>query len=309
DGSMAGSPSATSYLLSRLPGWQERLPVSVEYLEGMLAQPRTGLPAFHPCDVFARAWTIYYLQHGGLLDENKDLLLPHYEHLMMNLRPDGVGFAATSGFVDSDDTATTLLVLHRAGYEVDGSCLLNFEQDHCFAVYGYERNPSVSANLHVLEALDAFPEEDRARVRDKIISYLLSARQQGTYWTDKWHASVYYPTTRALMIMSDYVPQEMKQTLEWLLANQRDDGSWGQYESTMEETSLTLLALLRYHATVRPLPREPLQRAAEYLLEHEKHPRGHPELWVCKTLYAPIFAIEACRLAALSNYHHAFSDT
>lgn len=307
NGSMVGSPSATAYLLGRTPGWRGRLPRSVEYLEGLLAGPDGGLPAVHPCDVFVRAWTLYYLQHGGLLEENRDVLQPHLDYLLENLRPEGVGFSATSGFVDSDDTAITLLVLSRAGYEVDGSCLLDFEQDLCFAVHGHESNHSVSANVHILEALEVLPEEHRSRAREKILGYLLSNRREGAYWRDKWHASAYYPTTRALTALAPHLGKGMDPTLDWLLATQRADGSWGQYGPTTEETSLVLLALLGYHRGVWPVDPEPLHRAAEYLMANaEPPPRGFPELWIGKSLYAPIFVVNASRLSALALYHDVF---
>lgn len=307
DGSMVGSPSATAYLLGRTPGWRTRLPRSVEYLEDLLAGPDGGLPAVHPCDVFVRAWTLYYLQHGGLFEENRDVLQPHLDYLLANLRSEGVGFSATSGFVDSDDTAITLLVLSRAGYDVDGSCLLDFEQDLCFAVHGHESNPSVSANVHILEALEVLPEEHRSRAKEKILGYLLSTRREGAYWRDKWHASAYYPTTRALTALAPHLGKDLDPTLEWLLATQREDGSWGQYGPTAEETSLVLLALLAYHRGVWPVDTEPLHRAAEYLMANaEPPPRGFPELWIGKSLYAPIFAINASRISALALYQDVF---
>ena len=307
NGSMAGSPSATAYLVSRVPGWREELPRSAAYLDGLISSSNPGLPAVHPCDVFVRAWTLYYLQHGGLFDTNRDLLEPHLNHLQGSISPEGVGFSAAGGFVDSDDTALTLLVLHRAGYEVDGSVLLRFEQDRWFSVHGHETNPSVSANLHILEALPVIPEEHRPRVREKTLAYLLSARREGAYWRDKWHASVFYPTTRALTILADHARGELGPTVDWLLAGQRPDGSWGQYAPTTEETSLVLLALLHHHRTARTLPEEPMRRAAAYLRAHDGTPGGgYPELWIGKALYAPAFAIEACKLSALALYGDTF---
>lgn len=309
NGSMAGSPSATAYLMGRVPGWREELPRSAAYLDGLLAPPSPGLPAVHPCDVFVRAWTLYYLQHGGLFDAHRDLLEPHLKHLRASISAGGVGFSATGGFVDSDDTALTLLVLHRAGHEVDGEPLLQFEQDRWFSVHGHETNPSVSANLHILEALPVIPEEHRPRVREKTLSYLLSARRGGAYWRDKWHASAFYPTTRALTILAGHARGELEPTVAWLLANQRANGSWGQYAPTTEETSLVLLSLLHHHRAVRPLPEEPMRRAAAYLREDDRPPEnGYPELWIGKSLYAPVFAIEACRLSALALYGDTFGE-
>ncbi len=303
DGSMATSPSATAFLLSRSSDWRSLYPESAAYLKSLLASQWPGLPPVSPSDIFMRAWILYNLHYGNLLGEHADAVNSHCEYLKKSLRSKGVGWAS-SGMPDSDNTAVALLALRRAGYEADGRCLLVYERDRHFTVLDHERNPSVSANLHILEALDTFPERDRPRVRDKILSYLLRVRHYGTFWSDKWHASVYYPTSTALMVLPAYIPDELDTTLRWLLRTQHASGAWGQYMPTEEETALTLLALLHYHRTVRPLDPDPLHRAAGYLLAAE-HPfaTDYPELWISKVLYAPRFAVKSAVLAALGLYH------
>jgi halimadienyl-diphosphate synthase len=139
------------------------------------------------------------------------------------------------------------------------------------------------------------------------LAYLFAIRRNGAYWRDKWHASVYYPTTRALAILSPYERSRLEPTVEWLLANQRPDGSWGEHMATTEETSLVLLSLLQYHRTARPVPEEPMRRAAAYLSAGDgSTDLGFPELWIGKSLYAPVFIIEATRLSALTLYKDTF---
>lgn len=65
---------------------------------------------------------------------------------------------------DCDEIAMTLLILHRAGYPVDSRCLLAYECPEHFACFLHERNPSLSANLHVLAALALLPAADQPRV-------------------------------------------------------------------------------------------------------------------------------------------------
>ncbi len=308
DGSVATSPSATAFLLSQVPDWRSRYPESTVYLEDLLRHHDCGLPAVAPCDIFMRAWTLYYLQYSNLLTGCTDLAKSHYEYLREHWRPEGVGWASV-GIPDSDDTAITLLALQRAGYEVDGTCLLTYERDRHFAVLRHELNPSISTNLHILEALETLPERERSRVRDKILGYILRARQYGTFWSDKWHSSVYYPTSIALMVLPSHIPDAMDATLRWILSTQHDNGAWGQYMPTKEETALTLLALLNYHRTVRSFAREPLRRAAEYLIATENPSEdNYPELWVSKAAYAPVFVIRSTILAALGLYHDTFGD-
>ena len=308
DGSVAGSPSSTAWLLGQKPDWRERHPKSAAYLEGLMPLYDAGLPTMAPYDVFARAWVLYYLDRGGLLGSHKDLSKLHYEYLLERWGPGGVGWSSNA-FPDSDDTAMVALMLHRAGYEVDGSPLLAYERDEHFAVFEHERDPSISANLHILEALQTLPERDRARARDKILGYVLGERLHGSFWSDKWHASVYYPTSQALMALMPHAANRMDETLHWLFATQRPDGSWGQYGPTDEETALVLLALLLYHREARPLPAEPLRKAAFYLLNNEKpFRRHHPELWIAKVLFAPTFVIRSIILAALGLYQDTFGD-
>lgn len=308
DGSMAGSPSATAWLLGQTPDWRERYPASADYLEGLLARHEAGIPAVAPYDVFARTWVLYYLHHGGLLEGRDDLSRPHYEHLREDWRPEGVG-SSSNAIPDSDDTSMALLALGHAGDEVDGSLLLAYEREHHFAVFEHERHPSISANLHILEALETLPERDRPRVRDKIVRYVLEARRHEAFWNDKWHASVYYPTSQALMAVPAHAPDRMDGTLDWLFFTQQPDGAWGQYRPTAEETALVLLALVLYHRTVRPLPHEPMRRAARYLLENERPFGNHyPELWIAKALYAPTFVIRSIVLAALKLYEDTFGE-
>jgi halimadienyl-diphosphate synthase len=148
-----------------------------------------------------------------------------------NWQHDGVGWAL-GGLPDYDDTAMVLLALQRAGYEVDGRCLLAYERDQHFAVFNQELHHSISADLHILEALETLPERDRPRVRDKILGYLLGACHYGTYWSDKWYTSIYYPTSQALMTLPACMPDEVDSTLRWFLCMQHPNGAWGQYFPT-----------------------------------------------------------------------------
>jgi halimadienyl-diphosphate synthase len=307
-GSMATSPSATAFLLNQHRDWRVRFPKSAEYLDGLLSTNGSGLPPIAPYDVFMRAWTLYHLSYSNILEKHRDAAKPHYGHLLRSLREDGVGWAS-EGLADSDDTAVTLQVLAGAGYETDGSVLLRYEREKYFAVLEYEWNPSVSANLHILEALATIPEKDQPRVQDKILRYVLGARQNGAFWSDKWHASAYYPTAIALLVLPHYLPDTLQDTVKWILATQRVDGSWGQYRPTVEETAITLLALLNYHRNVRELPRNTLHKAAAYLLANERPFEDHyPELWVSKTLYAPTMVIRSATLGALGLYLDTFPE-
>jgi hypothetical protein len=111
------------------------------------------------------------------------------------------------------------------------------------------------------------------------------------------------------MALLPYAANQMDETLLWLFSTQQPDGSWGHYGPTSEETALVLLALLLYHRNARPLPSEPLRRAARYLLQNENSFRNdYPELWIAKVLYAPTSVIRSIILAALNLYADTFGE-
>lgn len=313
DGSVATSPSATAFMLSETPDWDRSFPESRDYLYTLLKGYGGRLPTVAPCDIFIRAWMLNHLHHGGLLrgleGSQAQALQAIHHYLLASWRPGGVGWASI-GPPESDDTAMVLLALHRAGYEVDGSCLLNYERAQHFAVLEYERDPSVSANLHVLEALETLPVSERERVAKKVVNFLQGNRIGGSYWRDKWHASAYYPTSRALLVLIPHLPPEqLEPTVRWLLATQNPGGSWGEYRATTEETALVLISLLHYHRRVHPLPESPLRLAVSYIMSTE-NPFGYdyPELWISKTLYAPAIVIKSVVVAALGLYADTFGE-
>lgn len=313
NGSVATSPSATAFMLTARSDRTESFPQSEDYLRTLLEEHDGGLPTVSPCDIFIRAWMLNYLYHGGLLgnlgEHVSESLNSIQRYLLANWRPRGVGWAS-NGPVESDDTAMVLLALSRAGYEVDGSCLLYYERAEHFAVLEYERDPSVSVNLHILEALDTLPTSERERVRQKIVSFLLKSRRDGSYWRDKWHASAYYPTSRALLVLSSHLSwEQLDSTVHWMLVTQHANGSWGEYGPTSEETALVLLSLLHYHRHVRTLPKAPLRLAASYLMSVESpFLYNYQELWVSKTLYAPAIVIKSIVVAALGLYADTFEE-
>jgi hypothetical protein len=164
-----------AFLLSQVPDWRSRYPKSVDYLEKLMVRCDAGLPPIAPSDVFVRAWPMYYLYHGNLLDGRAGLVGANCEYLLEYWRSEGIG-RSSNGLPESDDTAMTLLAPGCAGYDADGSCLLAYERERHFAVLKHERDPSVSANLCILEALDAIPARARPRVRDKTLGYVPRVR-------------------------------------------------------------------------------------------------------------------------------------
>jgi halimadienyl-diphosphate synthase len=201
-------------------------------------------------------------------------------------------------------------VLHDAGCEVDPTGLSYFEDDdtHIFRTWDYERNVSVSTNVHVLDALSVMPHyPNRRKVQEQIILMLLNNRTYNMYWTDKWHASPYYATAHALLALlreGDYLAHACGHTVNWLLHTQRDDGSWGFFgRGTAEETAYVLTALLHYNRYEAVDP-DILHRGADYLIHTYSNTKSsYPALWIAKCLYAPYEVIRSAILAAIILYN------
>jgi halimadienyl-diphosphate synthase len=234
--------------------------------------------------------------------------------LQSSITPSGVAFDPAFGVPDGDTTSVTARLLREAGYDFDPMILAQFQDPKTalFRTYAYERNVSMGTNAHALEALHLMPDyANGAESREAILVALLTHRVYGIYWVDKWHASPYYATAHALMILlkeKHFVAQACSYAINWLLHMQLEDGSWGFFgEGTAEETAYALLALLHWHRA-QPLDRvEGLHRAARYLQRMHREPdTSHPGLYIAKVLYAPYAIIRAAILSVLILYEETF---
>ncbi len=297
NGSYGNSPSATAHVLSHIRDEQAEA-----YLGRVVGVSLNGgVPTTYPVDVFERAWILY---NFGWANMRVRGVSGHLHHLATALTPEGAGWA--HGIVpDSDDTAITLITLARAGFQVDMDVLLRFERDRHFSCFPFERNSSVSANAHILEALkrgqSQHPDRYEGQIT-KIISYLRDRQSDGGYWLDKWHASPYYATAQVTHAARDVADNLLAGTQAWLLETQKQDGSWGWYVSTSEETAYAMQSLLLLSHHSDPVTAQALDRAAAYLTARF-HNTDYRELWIGKGLYTPYNVVRSAVIAALRLYH------
>jgi halimadienyl-diphosphate synthase len=303
NGSFANSPSATAYFLRKTA--DER---ANEYLAMLLSNRGDGsLPTVEPFEVFEIAWVLYNLARA---DHRPADAQPLVRYLAQALTDDGVGVSKEGLRPDADDTALTLSVLHRYGYPISAGPLRPFEGVDFFFTFPLERDPSVTANAHVLQVLKVVPPFPRQHViQYKVIKYLRDARVDGDHWVDKWHGSPYYATAHAVFALITSAPDLCEPAFSWLKRSQREDGSWGWFNrGTPEETAYAVQALMVAPAEFRAQMAEPLRRAAAYLNETE----GEPviPMWIGKTLYGPSQVIRSAVLSAqtlLARSDHARS--
>lgn len=308
NGSLGNSPATTAYYLT-LNGSSDE--VALRYLEDVHAH-MGHIIYLYPFRIFELTWVLHSLAFSGRpVTEFAGPAV--WESLQAEMGPNGIGLDPSFGIPDGDITSVTSRLLIQAGYEVDPAILYRFQnkESNIFRTYDYERNISVGTNLHALETLELMPNyPNRYQVIEEVIVKLLDNRVFNIYWIDKWHASPYYATAHVLVGLlrgGSYLHQVCRYTVDWILHNQREDGSWGFYDDgTPEETAYALLALLHYHRC-EPVRVEVLHRAAAYLLQsYPTLDSDHPELWIGKCLYIPYDLVRCTILAALILYEDMF---
>jgi halimadienyl-diphosphate synthase len=187
--------------------------------------------------------------------------------------------------------------LGRYGRKTDIEAILGYEKDEHFRCYNLESNPSVSANIHILGALrNAGFDAGQPAVR-KIINFLYQTRFLQMFWFDKWHSSPYYPTTHLIIAAERLVDELVENTVEWILETQNENGSWGYYIPTAEETAYCLQALLMWKRGGKSIPKDPIKRGLDWLSDHAEPP--YPPLWIGKSLYSPELVVQSSILSAL----------
>jgi halimadienyl-diphosphate synthase len=294
NGSVGLSPSATAYFATYLKVGDE---ASLKYLRNVVTQDG-GMPNVAPFDVFEIAWSLWNLSlNPDLTTLTK--LKPHVEFLSKAWEPRlGVSFAKDYTVKDSDDTVITYSTLLRFGIEKDLASILAYEEKDHFRCFDLEVNPSVSANIHILDALRQAGLSKKILSIQKILQFIEKAKGSNHYWVDKWHASAYYPTAHAIMACAGFDDHLVHDSVEWILKTQNSDGSWGTYLPTAEETAYALQALWVWNEKVARIPKNVFRNGARWLQDHLDKP--YPPLWIGKCLYNPRLVIRSAVISALT---------
>lgn len=295
NGSVGHSPSATAYFALHV---RPNDSGALAYLRQVVTESG-GVPDVAPFDVFEQSWTLWNLALLGPLDnETLALCQPHLDFLQQSWKP-GVGIGHAVGYTpkDGDDTGLVYEVLTHFGRPADLESVHNYEEDDHYRCYQLEANPSISTNIHILGALrKAGLPADHPAVR-KVIRYLERVQTIRLFWFDKWHASPYYPTTHLVIAVAGYADDMVDNAVYWILETQNEDGSWGYYSPTVEETAYCLQALVIWKRSGHPVPEDILQRGAAWLVAHMNDPL--PPLWIGKCLYCPVYVVRSAILSAL----------
>ena len=300
DGSVAGNPAATAfYALHVNPGNETAL----TYLRNVAQKNNLfdggGIPEVAPFDTYEISWVLWNLSLLDNPDDFKAQCEPYLDFLAKDWKTGkGVSFAKDYSLMDSDNTSIVFEVLHKFGRPVDLETLLSYEEEEHFRCYNLESNPSVGVNIHILGALREAGLDIQHPSVQKIIKFLKSNTISDTFWADKWHTSPYYATAHAIIVASGFVDDLVFNAVPWIIETQKDDGSWGYYISTAEETAYCLQALFIWRQHGGQVSTDVLKKGIDWLSEHSEPP--YPPLWISKCLNIPELIVRSAILSALS---------
>ncbi|GAB3659597.1 type B diterpene cyclase [Actinocorallia lasiicapitis] len=290
DGGFGCSPAATAAVAAATSDAG-----SLAYLDDQLAARGDGaVGTVRPFQVFERAWILADLQRAGYRSAAMDRIV---EDLAADWTAEGVGMASHGIPRDGDCTALAFTVLRAAGHPASVGALEHFRREKGYVTYPMERDPSVSCNVHVLAALRNDPVADPEAI-SLALEFLRSSQRVDGSWCDKWHISPYYTTGHAVEAVHGLDEDLCGRAVGWLLRTQAPHGGWGVAGGSGEETAYALTALLHVEEHLDEQGRAAIDAGAEYLrgwLDRD----DHPELWVGKSLYAPLDVIQGLILATL----------
>lgn len=303
-GVVGASPAATAAWLGG-PAASESAGPARAFLEGVVGWQGGPVPCPTPITVFERAWVLSSLARAGVPFTVPPALL---EDLSAAVEP--VGIAAGAGLpADADTSSVMLYTLAKLGQPVAPDSLWAFETEAGFCTWPGEDGFSVTTNAHVLDAFgqhlitraDASPRYLAAQ--DKLSATLSAEQQVNGSWRDRWHASPYYATVCCAVALDQFgrgpaAVEAVAKAVDWVLATQRPDGSWGRWSGTAEETAYAMQVLLAASNPARRAIDDAVRQGYAFLTASVGR-HADPPLWYGKELYLPEAIVRAAVLAAL----------
>ncbi|MFY0521677.1 hypothetical protein ACN28I_00125 [Archangium gephyra] len=307
DGGIGPCPAATAAwidLAKDRPELQEHVARARRYLKASEAGTDVRLPGVVPAtwriDLMEQGWGLFAVLCAGLLDHpllaDDENVQKHLDVLEKALSRGGIGF--TKYFMpDGDDTAVVLAVLKAAKRPADMKILRQYERGQHFFTYPQETHPSLTTTAHAVMALNLVGENTEQWVR----AMLDMRAADGRWLLDKWQISWLYTTAQVMLSIPD--PHLMRNSVETLLDEQKQDGGWGAAgHTTTVETAFAALVLhsLRGKGLHEERIHGALARANKYLRSNYRpFVLNQEPLWIGKALYCPFRMDRAFELSAM----------
>ncbi|KAJ6050999.1 hypothetical protein N7460_001533 [Penicillium canescens] len=234
-GSMFSSPSSTAVYLMESPEWD---PAAEDYLHHVVEQSivkhNRCVPQLFPTSVFDIDWVLNIFVDSGLSLNNLDT---HSVKTLGNMilqcleKQDDILGADEIICPEPDSTAMALrTVYHSLGAHRSIQHMIDaFEGGDNYFTFSGERDPSVSSNAHVLQALNHSEYYATFATTQALVDYLVALSEERV-------------ESLSETLLGALIPLTLFQAVVRILLRQNPDGSWGSI-SLREDTSHAVITL------------------------------------------------------------------
>ena len=276
---------------------------SLNHIDHIIRVNGGGIPSVYCVQPFDLAWSLSNLIfvnfniHHPVLKKHFDKLLNIW-NLNCGSIPAAVGLPG-----DADDTACALFALHEYNDIMTFSTLMKFFRNDYFQTFEHEYQPSISTNINCLISLNSFQEKytDIKLIVEKVSSWTKNKIIESKFQIfDKWHCSIYYPLSRALIAFTKIDSDFAIKILEFVVENQNKDDGWGMNGiSSFLETSYVIIAFVYWInqndiASFRYFKFKKSLESSKLFMD--KHTEKEILFWIDKGLYSP------CKLDEFTIY-------
>nr|BEK69098.1 hypothetical protein KPHV_63250 [Kitasatospora purpeofusca] len=286
NGSISNSPGASAGLILEARRRGARIaPLRLRRLEDYLATRRPeDIGYLDHAPHFATAWSVMFAAEAGPVEP----AMVAETHAMVRELSDGYGLLCPVGGQatipgDTDTSACVLAAGAAVGlpvFDLPAADLLYNQETGCYRTFHFERDGSVSTNIHLAGLLGLLGRHDRL---DAVLNWLLERLTDGGEYRCKWHTSPVYAlgeTARVMARLDHPTARRLGEIARVRLRHlQNEDGGWGAPRSTVEESGYAVHGLA---AAPHETDQVTLKRAAGFLAGAEL---DLSPLWIGKSLY------------------------